>query len=99
MRSEVRRAFSERLPCPSTAAPTGTAARPSTPNRAFVAGRPGWEKTLADYPGTTDVVVQSDAAIAQLLETEGWSVACQDGSYTWLTAPGVTGDCPSTGAH
>jgi hypothetical protein len=67
-------------------------------NRAFVAGRPGWEETLADYPGTTDVVVQSDGAIVQLLQTEGWSVVCVDGSYTWLTAPGVTGGCPETAA-
>lgn len=62
-------------------------------NLAFVAGRPGWEKTLAEYPGTTDVVVPSDRAIVQLLEEQGWSRACQDGAYTWLTAPGIAGEC------
>ena len=62
-------------------------------NRAFVAGRPGWEKTLAEHPGTTDVVVQSDGAVVQLLEEQGWSRACEDGSYVWLTAPGITGEC------
>jgi hypothetical protein len=63
-------------------------------NRDFVVGRPGWQDTLARYPGTTDVVVQSDGGVVDDLEQDGWTVACVDGSYTWLTAPGVTGGCP-----
>lgn len=63
-------------------------------NRAFVAGRDGWEVTLADYPGTTDVVIPDYAGMGQRLEDAGWSVACTDAGYTWLTAPGRTGGCP-----
>lgn len=67
-------------------------------NRNLVAGRPGWEETLARYPGTTDVVVASDAGVLQQFLDRGWQEACVDGSYTWLTAPGVTGGCPSESA-
>ena len=63
-------------------------------NRGFVRGRPDWEDALARYPGTTDAVVQSDGGVVDDLENAGWTVACTDGSYTWLTAPGVTGGCP-----
>ena len=34
----------------------------------------------------------------ELLVADGWQVACVDGDFTWLTAPGVTGACPSEGA-
>jgi hypothetical protein len=68
-------------------------------NRAFVSGRPGWEETLAEYPGTTDVVVQSDGGIVPQFEAKGWRLACEDGSYVWLTAPGITGECAPEAAH
>jgi hypothetical protein len=60
---------------------------------AMTDGLPGWERTLARYPGTTDAVVPTISGLADRLEGEGWSPACVDGSYTWLTAPGVRGEC------
>jgi hypothetical protein len=61
---------------------------------AMVKAAPGWESSFAEYPGTTDVVVLSDSGLIDLLLAKGWSQACRDGSYTWLTAPGVTqGTC------
>lgn len=67
-------------------------------NRDLVDGRPGWRDTLALYDGATDAVVPSGGALVELLVADGWVVACVDGGFTWLTAPGVTGACPSEGA-
>jgi hypothetical protein len=64
-------------------------------NRDFIAGRPGWQETLADYPGTTDVVTPANSGIADRLPAEGWRVACEDGDFVWLVAPGIAGDCPA----
>ena len=67
-------------------------------NRDLLDARPGWRDTLARYEGATDAVVPSDGAVVELLVADGWQVACVDGDFTWLTAPGVTGACPSEGA-
>jgi hypothetical protein len=66
-------------------------------HREFAAGRSGWRDTLARYPGTTDVVIPSYGGVLEHLQASGWAVACVDGAYTWLTAPGVTGACPEKG--
>jgi hypothetical protein len=63
----------------------------------MTAGRPGWDETLAQYPGATDAVLPSDSGLVDRLEASGWAVVCVDGAYTWLTAPGVTGACPEEG--
>jgi tryptophan-rich sensory protein len=64
-------------------------------NRDFIAGRPGWQETLADYPGTTDVVTPANSGIADRLAADGWRVACEDRDFVWLVAPGIAGDCPA----
>lgn len=64
----------------------------------MTAGKPGWRDTLAEYEGATDAVLPSDSGLLDWLLESGWSEACVDGDYTWLTAPGVTGACPSDGA-
>jgi hypothetical protein len=66
--------------------------------RAFVVGRAGWQGTLAEYPGTTDIVIPAYGGVAPQLEDLGWTVRCADRDYLWLTAPGVTGACPSESA-
>ena len=63
-------------------------------NRSFLGGSPDWRDILDRYPGTTDAVVPTGSAVIALLEDAGWSVACTDAGYTWLTAPGRTGGCP-----
>lgn len=65
----------------------------------MLAGRPGWQETLATYPGATDLVAETDSGIVDRLGSIGWREACVDGGFTWLTAPGVTGGCPAEAAH
>jgi len=67
-------------------------------NRDLLDARPGWRDTVALYAGATDAVLPSGGAVVELLVADGWQVACVDGDFTWLTAPGVTGSCPSEDA-
>jgi hypothetical protein len=66
---------------------------------AMTKGLPGWEDTLARYPGTTDAVIPTSSGLADRLAAQGWTVACVDGSFSWLTAPGITGECRSEAAQ
>jgi hypothetical protein len=68
-------------------------------NTAITDGKPGWERGLAAYPGTTDVVTAIDGGLADRLGAAGWRQVCTDGGYVWLAAPGVAGECPSEAAQ
>ena len=68
-------------------------------NGHVIDGRPGWRDTLATYPGTTDMVIPADSGLVEQLLDDGWTSACRDGDWLWLTAPGVGGGCPAEAAH
>lgn len=63
-------------------------------------GEDGWLQTLqTGYAGATDYIDMAHSGVVPKLKDMGWRVVCEedttDGRYVWLTAPGVSGACPS----
>jgi hypothetical protein len=63
----------------------------------LVNGEPGWSAVMANYASATDVVLRKDKGLVDRLLASGWSQACADRDYVWLTAPGTSGGCLAEG--
>lgn len=60
----------------------------------LLAGKRGWESIFDErYSDATDALLDEDSALVEFLEERGWVVRCTEAAYTWLTAPGVDGEC------
>lgn len=55
----------------------------------------GWEDKFSAYSEATDAIIPAEVSLVETLQEKGWTVACEEGEWVWLTRLNMQGECPT----